>query len=82
MELRRTDGEIAALYQETLRATKQKDQLLKRLKTVDSERTALKRESETIRSQGQSLERETDVEKKEAQEAKMQAAEVRDDEPT
>ena len=47
------DGEIASLYQETLRATKAKDLLLKRLKQMDSERVALKREAETIRSQGQ-----------------------------
>ena len=50
-ELRKTEGDIGQLYQETLRATKQKDGFLKRLKQLDSERTALKRESETIRSQ-------------------------------
>ena len=49
--MRKADGEIGQLHQETLRATKQKDLLLKRLKQIDSERAALKRESETIRSQ-------------------------------
>ena len=78
-ELRKTESEISALYQETLRATTQKGGLLKRLKQIDSARTALKRESETIRSQGQSLEREIDVEKREAAAAKAQAAEVREE---
>ena len=78
-EVRRIDGEIGQLYQETLRATKAKDALLKRLKAIDAERAALKKESETIRSQGQSLEREIDVEKKEAASAKTQAAEVREE---
>jgi chromosome segregation ATPase len=76
-ELRHTDNEIGQLYQETLRATKQKDALLKRLKQIDSERTALRRESDTIRSQAQSLDREIEVEKKDAAAAKSQAAEVR-----
>jgi len=50
-ELRTTDADIAALYQDVSRATKMKDGQLKRLKVIDSEKQAIQRESETIRGQ-------------------------------
>jgi len=76
-ELRKTDSDIASLYQEVSRATKLKDAQLKRLKVIDSERQALKRESETIRGQALSLDREIEAENKEAAAAGVAAVEVR-----
>ena len=76
-ETRKMDSDIGQLRQEVTRATKLKDAMLKKLKVIDSERAAVKREGETIRGQAQSLERETEVEKREAAAAKAQAVEAR-----
>ena len=57
-----------------MRATKQKDAILKTLKSMESVRDALKREKETILSQTNSLEREIDIEKREAAAARAQGA--------
>ena len=75
--LRKVDFDVAQLYQEVTRATKLKDQMLKKLKAIDQERAAVKKETETIKGQGGQLEREIEIEKREALAAKAQAVEVR-----
>ena len=49
-----------------MRATKNKDAMLKKLKNIDADRDTLKREKETILSQASGLEREIDIERRES----------------
>lgn len=55
-----------------MRATKNKDAMLKKLKNIDADRDTLKREKETILSQVSGLEREIDIERRESATAKIQ----------
>ena len=77
LEQRKAESEVAQLAQEIMRHTKGKDAMLKKLKSVEVEREAVKKETESILSQAASLDRETKIEKDDAEACRKQAAEVR-----
>ena len=76
-ELKRKDEEINLARQEVQRQMKQKEQQIKKLKVAEDETVELKKVQEALKGQAAQLEREIDFEKKEQEQDRRAATEVK-----